>query len=298
MDINYFQEFAILAEIGNYMTAADKLYMTQSALTRHIQAFEKELGTPVFDRTTRKIVLNEYGKIMLPYARKIMQIQQEYKTAVYNQQRLDRDNLQIGAIPMMDSYGIMDLLIAFKEKNPSVSVDIIESDTSELLDMLKNGKCDFAFIRDFNHSCKDISCINYSEDSMIAIVPDSHPLSKEKTVSITQLQGTPLLLLAKDTFMYKLCITECNNAGFNPTVPFTSRYAGNLIDLAQKGQGIAMLTEKPILKYDLSGVSIVDIRPAIDVSIDLVYLSKTKLSNATVHFLNYVKEVARKPKTE
>lgn len=296
MDINYFREFAILAEIGNYLTAADKLYMTQSALTRHIQAFEKELGAPVFDRTTRKIVLNEYGRIMLPYAQKIMQMQEEYKAAIYNQQRLEHDNIQIGAIPMIDSYGIADVLVDFKKEFPSVYVDIIESDSSQLLTMLQNGKCDFAFVREFTHLNKEVSRISWSKDTLVAIVPDSHPLSKEKTISVAQLKGTPLLLLAEDTFMYQLCISECEKAGFKPIVPYTSRFASNLLALVKKEEGIALLTEKPILKYNLSGISIVDIRPTIETFIDLVYMPKSKLSRAASCFLNYVKNYPAIPR--
>lgn len=116
MDINSFREFVVLADTGNYMVAADKLYLTQSTLSRHIQSFEKDLGAPVFERTTRKVTLNEYGQIMLPYARQITSIQDEYSVAIYNQIRIDHDNIRIGTIPMMVSYGITDALAEFRKR--------------------------------------------------------------------------------------------------------------------------------------------------------------------------------------
>ena len=289
MDIDYFREFAVLAETGNYLVAADKLYLTQSTLTRHIQAFEKDLGAPVFDRSTRKISLNEYGQIMLPYAQKIMQLQQEYNTAIYNQSRLEHDNLQVGTIPMMEPYGITDVLVEFRKENPGISIDIVESDSNELLKMLENRKCDFAFMREFDSSCGTMQRLPFSKDIMVALIPEKHPLAKEREISISRLKDVPLLLLSKDTLMYSLCISECKKAGFDPVVTFTSHHASNLLDLVRKGTGVAMLTEKPILKYDLSGISVVDIRPAIETSIDLVYpASDHKMSQIASQFLKFI----------
>lgn len=289
MDIDYFREFAVLAETGNYLAAADKLYLTQSTLTRHIQAFEKDLGVPVFDRTTRKIRMTEYGKLMLPFAQQIMQLQQDYNTAIYNQQRLERNNLQIGTIPMMVSYGITDILVAFRKEYPGVSIDLLEGDFDDLLKMLQEGKCDFAFLRESGKKPLDLERLPFSKDTMVALIPENHPLAKEQDISVTQLKDVPLLLLHKDTLMYSLCVSECQKAGFDPIVTLTSHHASNLLDLVRKGSGIAMLMEKPILKYDLRGISVVDIRPAIETTIDLVYLPKIKMSQTAASFLNFIK---------
>ena len=80
MDIDYIHEFVVLADTGNYMEAADKLFLTQSSLTRHIQKLEADLGVLLFDRSTRHIELNKYGNLFMPYARQISQLQKEYTT--------------------------------------------------------------------------------------------------------------------------------------------------------------------------------------------------------------------------
>ena len=289
MDIDYFREFTVLAETGNYLAAADKLYLTQSTLTRHIQAFEKDLGAPVFDRTTRKIALTEYGELMLPYAQQIMKLQQDYNTAIYSQQRLEHDNLQIGTIPMMVSYGITDVLVSFRKEYPGISIDLLEGDFNDLLKMLESGKCDFAFMREFEYTSLNLERLPFSNDAMIALIPENHPLAKEKDISVAQLKDIPLLLLPKDTLMYALCVSECKKAGFDPIVTFTSHHANNLLDLVRKGTGVALLMEKPILKYDLSGISIVDIRPAIKTTVDLVYLPKIKMTQIASNFLSFIK---------
>ena len=64
MEINYLKEFVILARTGNYLEAADSLYMGQSSLSRHIKTLEEELDIRLLDRTTRKVSLTEAGRLL------------------------------------------------------------------------------------------------------------------------------------------------------------------------------------------------------------------------------------------
>lgn len=68
MDLNWFLEFVVLAETLHYANAAEKLYTTQSTLSKHIQAMEKELGAQLFVRGYHKLELTPFGRVMLPYA--------------------------------------------------------------------------------------------------------------------------------------------------------------------------------------------------------------------------------------
>ena len=68
MEIDYIREFITLAQVQNYMAAAEESYISQPSLTKHIKAIEMELGVSLFDRTTRKVHLNQFGRTFLPYA--------------------------------------------------------------------------------------------------------------------------------------------------------------------------------------------------------------------------------------
>ena len=66
MDLNYIREFVVLANTCNYMEAAEQLFISQSALSRHIKNLEEELGVSLFDRSTRSVTLNAFGMLFLP----------------------------------------------------------------------------------------------------------------------------------------------------------------------------------------------------------------------------------------
>ncbi|MBR4162570.1 MAG: LysR family transcriptional regulator, partial [Solobacterium sp.] len=71
MEIHYIIEFVDLADTKSYSESAKNLHISQSSLSRHIQFLEKELGEPLFVRSTRKMALSPFGRSYLPYAKKI-----------------------------------------------------------------------------------------------------------------------------------------------------------------------------------------------------------------------------------
>jgi LysR family transcriptional regulator, transcription activator of glutamate synthase operon len=83
--LSYIKEFITLADTMEYMVAAQKLSISQTSLSKHIMHLESELGVLLFNRTTRKMELSEFGAVLLPYARQVVSIEQEY-TAVFAQQ--------------------------------------------------------------------------------------------------------------------------------------------------------------------------------------------------------------------
>lgn len=288
MDINYIREFTVLADVGNFLQAADMLFTTQSSLSRHIKALEEELGEPLFDRTTRKIVLNHFGALFLPYAREISRLQYEYTTALANESQRMRETLTIGSTPVMSQYHITDILAQFQNENQHITLNVIEADSADLLHMITSEECDFIFIREADNYPKDLIKIPYATDILSAIVPETHPLAQASHVSLGDLKGESFLMLPPKTYMHKLCLSACEKSGFSPRIVFTGHRGETLADLASKGMGIALLTKKPAAYFAPSNVRIIDIVPNICTGINLVYKKSMRMTPAARHFLNCV----------
>ena len=135
MDLNYIREFVVLANTCNYMEAAEQLFISQSALSRHIKNLEEELGVSLFDRSTRSVTLNAFGMLFLPYARQMAALHHEYATALGNALNAEHGNIRIGSIPMMSHYGITDVMVRFRKENPRFTLDVIEGDSNQLTKM-------------------------------------------------------------------------------------------------------------------------------------------------------------------
>lgn len=291
MEIKYIQEFVVLTEVGNFLEASSQLFISQSSLSRHIKSIEEELGVPLFDRTTRSVKLNKYGKLFLPFAREISTLQYGYTSAFYNELKQSRQTVTIGSIPSMAQYNITSILTRFHKENYSFALNMIEADTLILGNMLKEEKCDFAFIRGDELSDESLVKIPYTIDKLTAILPAGHRFANKKSLYLKDLKHEDFILLSENTYMYKLCIQVCEQAGFTPKVFFTCQRGDNIVDMVSKGIGVSLLTKKPTSSIANANISIVDIFPPITTSIYLAYDKKHVLSPAGKHFLTFFNHV-------
>lgn len=288
MDINYICEFSVLAETCSYMEAADQLFISQSALSRHIKTLEEDLGVQLFDRSTRKVSLSRYGAVFLPFARQIAATRYEYETALAAAQNACHGNIRIGTIPVMSHYQITDLLADFQKNNVGFTLDVVEGDSTELIRLLRSGQCDLAFLREGEEDTGEFNIIHYDTDQLAAFIPKSHPFARQSFIRIEQLRNEPLMFLSKNTFMYSLCVETCKKAGFTPNVVLTTRRAANMLDLVRKGMGIALLSRRPTIPLMTDDIAAIDIEPRIITNINLAYPKNLQLSEGVKQFIRLV----------
>ncbi|MEY8524814.1 LysR family transcriptional regulator [Lachnospiraceae bacterium 38-10] len=291
MELNYIRHFVALAENGNYLETADALFMAQSSLSRHIKSLERELGAPLFERTTRKVVLNDFGRTFLPYARAMLKIQDECGKALQGYLDGVSSIINAASIPAMVQYHITDVFAGFQKENPGCRLNITEADSTKIWQLLEEGKCECGFIRaeDMDRMPEGMEQVAFTTDHLVAVLPAKHPFAKKKAVSLGMLRNEKFLFLDKETSMYGICINACREAGFEPDVAFTGFRGENLIDLAAKGMGVALLTRKPIGYAAGKEVVLADIEPRVTTFVSLVYPGKRRLSGAARRFIDYVK---------
>jgi LysR family transcriptional activator of glutamate synthase operon len=285
MEINYLKEFVVLAQTGNFMEAADILYVSQSSLSKHIKTMELELGAPLFDRTTRKVKISKFGELLLPYAQQIAALQEKYTAIFQNSLDIDQETLTVGCIPALAQYKIVDILVNFKKSRPQSTLNVLQAGSEELTELLRQKKCELAFIRFADEVDDDLVKIPYAADALVAVLPISHPLAKQKTVPLQMLAGEDFLLIEKQTYLYQLSMRACKACGFEPKVAFTDHKVGILVDLVIKGMGVALLMKQLALYAANPQIAIVDLTPCVPTQIYLCYLKGVKLSNAATHFV-------------
>ncbi len=285
MEIEYIREFVKLAEIGNFQDTADALFITQSSLSKHIKVIEGELGVPLLDRTFRKATLNRHGELFLTYARQIAALQESYTETFYGEMLALHNTVHVGSLPAMAQYHITDAIAAFKREQSSFSISITEADPVELRELLRQKKCDMAFLMDWDLRQGEFEMIEFARDALCAVVRRGHPLGAMDAVPLTALRREDLLLLHPHSSVYELCLEACQNAGFAPRVAFTGHRAENIVDLVAKGMGVGLLTKKQAAFLQRPDIKILDISPAVPANVCLCYPKGASLSPAAKHFI-------------
>ncbi|MGN1103379.1 MAG: LysR family transcriptional regulator [Candidatus Coproplasma sp.] len=287
MEINYLKEFVHLADVGNFLTAADDLFISQSSLSKHIKAIESELGTPLFNRTTRKVRLTEAGETFLIYAREIARQQAEYTKAINKILTKSDDVVSLGALPTMAQYDITDIVYTFQRKNPDMKLNLIMGDTYELKAKLDDGTIDMAFLRDTEQT-DDYYRIFFHLDNLVAVVPVKHPLSSQDSIRLEQLKDQDLCVMAQNTMLYDLCDKVCKQAGFDMKVFYSGHHLTNIADFVTKGEAIALITEGQTKFMRNPHIKVLDIEPKVEMEINLCYKQSYKPTQAGRKFIETV----------
>jgi DNA-binding transcriptional LysR family regulator len=285
MDINYLREFVILAQTGNFMEAADILHSSQSSLSKHIKNIESELGVPLFDRTTRKVSISKYGQLLLPRAKQIVELQDQATTVLKNSLEADQDTLNVGSLPAIAEYNITDVLVTFKKHHPKSTVNVMQAGAEEMKGMLRQRLCELAFIRFIEDMDEDLIKIPYATDSMVAVLPISHPLASQKSIPLKMLENEDFVLSEKQTMLYRLSISACEKCGFEPKITYSDHKHENILDFVIKGMGVALMMKRLALYLSNPKVAIVDITPSVTTQIQLCYLKDHKLSDVARYFV-------------
>ncbi|MCD7735046.1 MAG: LysR family transcriptional regulator [Clostridiales bacterium] len=304
MDISYFKEFVILAETQNFWAAADRLFIGQSSLSKHIKTLENQLGAPLFDRTSRKVELTQFGELMLPYAQSIARLQYEYESAAFNHLNRECAPLEIATIPVIAHYGITEALLRFKQAHPAVQVNIQEADTLIVREMLLNRTCEIAIYRDssayLEHDPdkeRQLVRLPYARDQLVAVLPPDHPLSHADHVELPQLADDLFALIPPNTLPYNLCMRACQEAGFLPKVYFTSHNLESILDTVRKGSCVALLFSNHLnfphqIDFgDQPPFVAIPVSPPIYTTVYLSYRKNDTLSSAAAYFIEFCKQV-------
>jgi len=290
METAHIREFIVLAETCSFQDAAEALFISLSSLSKHIRAIEEELDAPLFDRTTRRVKLNENGALFYEYARKIINLCDDYSDALSELRQSDDKRLSVGFMPRLEQCGIMELLSDFQQKHPDILMKMTSrANTGELL---KERKCNFVFDTDNGMPRRGIRKIFYRSDDLVAMFPLDHPLAKEQQINVSQLRGQKFIMHNDsygDAFggyhdYRKLCLS----AGFEPTIIMTASFTASIVKLVNQGRGIAIMNRMFVPAAILSRVAIVDISPKVSISVYMMYPDNTKLTAAEADFIKFI----------
>ncbi|MCC8162680.1 MAG: LysR family transcriptional regulator [Lachnospiraceae bacterium] len=301
MNLEYFREFVVLADTANYYEAADRLYMGESTLSKHIKSMEKELGVSLFDRSTRKIALTNFGKLLLPYAKTIMQAQFDYTAELENEVESLRGRVTVGTISSTAKYGITGIVSRFKKLHPDSTVRMFEGDPDDLVTQLNSRKCDviFAHLPESASASIAFESIHYCDDSLVCILPLDHPLAGEKVLHLNQLKDENFVVLAENSTIHNLIIDSCHRVGFSPKMAFICHRVDSVLDLVTKGMGVALLTEYLTFRPEDGNFpenapfAVAHVLPEVNVSVNLCYRKGDRLSPMARQFVELVKDMIK-----
>jgi DNA-binding transcriptional LysR family regulator len=164
---------------GSFKKAAEKLYISQPAVSLQVRNLEKKLNTALFYRDKRKARLTETGQLLVRYCDRILNLCEETCRAINELQNLESGTLVIGASQTTGTYLMPRLIGLFRHKYPQISVELQIHSTRKISWGVAQGQIDLAIVggevpKELN---KTLDITSYAEDELALILPKSHPFS-------------------------------------------------------------------------------------------------------------------------
>lgn len=244
MDLRHLRYFIAVAEEQNIGRAALRLNISQPPLTRQIQQLEEELGVQLFIRTPRGVELTQAGNLFLDEARNIRALVEQAveRTKRAGQGKLGR--LDIGIFGTGVLGAIPKILQHFGETHPDVRVVLHTMSKEQQIEALRQKRITIGFNRIIS-PLPDLETELIIREPLYLAVNESHPLSQQDCVSLSELAQHPLVLFptgARPNFVDRV-IELCRQRGFTPEISQIVGDAVTGVALVAGGFGMTLVPE-------------------------------------------------------
>ncbi len=291
MKLDSLKVFHTVVKSGKLSIAADKLFITQSAVSQSISGLEEYLGITLFYRKPKGFVLSHEGELLFGYIDKGLREIEKGLLLVDDLKNIDKGEITIGTSDSVCTHYLLDKLDEFKQIHPNINIHIYNKTSSQVIGLLREGKIDFGFINMPIKLSSDIVNEHVMELHDCFIASHSMAFDFSKRYELSEVLKNPIIALEKGTNMrnYLELIGRKYELEIIPSYEVGS--SDLLIRFAEKNFGIAFVT-KEFTKKELDEGSVVeiDLYEVIDERyIDIVILKERKLSHAAHAFYEMVR---------
>jgi DNA-binding transcriptional LysR family regulator len=287
MEIRQLRYFLAVAEHLHFTDAAAHLGIAQPPLSQQILKLEREIGTSLFVRHPRRVELTEAGRLLRESAKRIIEDAQQAFVEVQNAGRGETGRLSLGFAGSTVFHPMVAATMQrYRHAYERVSISCEESNSSALLDKVAERHLDAALVR-MPLNCKDLVVERLVDETMLAVLPANHRLSRRRRIDLADLADNPFILFPRaiGPDLHDSIIGACHQAGFAPSIGMESPQISSAANLVAAGFGIAVVPAS-IQQVQIQGVSYHELkRNPLSTGIALIHRQREK--SPTV--LNFVR---------
>jgi DNA-binding transcriptional LysR family regulator len=205
MELRQLKTFTTVAQLLSFNRAAQALNYAQSTISTQIRLLEEEFGKPLFDRLGKTIVLTEAGQVLLRYAGKMLDIQQETFTQVAGREE-SQGSITLRAPQSLSIYALPPILKQFQQHYPKVRLDI-DSCAQTLQQELRSGIIDLAFLFIDSIQEHDLIADVLGFEKLYLVACPTHPLAASSSMELKKLEKHTVLMPTQDC-SYKMLFKQ------------------------------------------------------------------------------------------
>lgn len=247
MELRHLRYFVAVAEELHFGRAARRLHIAQPPLSRQIRDLERELDTPLFERSARGVQLTHAGVAFLPEARLVLSQAERAQRTAQRAARGETGRLRVGFVEGATLSGILpDVLSFFRMHLPSIGLSLFEMNSAQQADALREGRIDLGVLSSPPlDAARWLQSELVYEERLVAAMPDSHRLAAKRRIALRDLTTDAFILRPRsaDPASYDDILARCRAAQFSPAVTQEATGWHTIVGLVSSGVGVSFVPE-------------------------------------------------------
>ncbi len=235
----------MVAETRSFSRAAEKLFITQPAISKRIATLEFQLDCQLFDRLGKNIQLTQAGEALIPSYQRILTEINESRRIISTLRTQVSGHLKFGTSHHIGLHRLPPILKQYTSQYPEVELDIQFMDSEQAAELILKGNIELALITLPDNIDNHLTTIPVWTDTMYCVVAKDHVLAKQKQVTIKQLSDHGVLLQAQSTHTRDI-IDQALKLKTNIKIIMESNYLETIKAMIQNGLGWGALPESMI----------------------------------------------------
>ena len=277
MEFAALKAFVAVAETGSFSVAAERLFLTQPAVSKRIAALESELDTRLFDRIGRTVTLTEAGVALLPRAQSMLVELKDSIRAVSSLSDEVRGTLRFATSHHIGLHRLPPTLKHYTQAYPQVRLDIRFMDSEAACVAVEHGDLELGIVTLPPAPSSNLTTEVIWQDPLGIVVSRSHPLTGKADVTLGELAQHVAVLPSSNTYTRQIAEQAFSRLGLELEVTFSTNYLETIKMLVSVGIGWSLLPNTMLDKH-ICMLSVEEL--SLQRSLGIVYHRERTLSNA------------------
>lgn len=249
MDTRHLEYIIRISEERSITKAAERLYVTQSALNQQLQKVENELGEPLFVRTRSDWRLTPAGEVYVDTAREILRLEQNARSRIQDMHESGRRRITLGLIPERGVDMFTAIYPTFHRQFPDVRIEPSECNVRTMQQLITHGELDLGLCTLIGNQKDDNTYIHMADEEIYLAAPAAHPLAglgspdvqSAPVISLARFKEDPFIIISRQSTMRRLVDSLFKAAGYEPEILFSTISNISEYRMVLAGVGCALL---------------------------------------------------------
>lgn len=293
MRLDHLYYFNTICKYDNLTRAAEKINISQPALSNSVRQLETEFGVQLFHRTSKGLILTDAGQVFLNESTIILD-QINYLKKKMNELVAQTSTVNVAVSPLISTIIFPQVFHEFRNQYPNITINLREAGSrTNLEEIIKgNSDIDLAIIssdkRDYEDDSLSYNSIRLCYIPIVCYVSTSHPFAKQPYIDYSMVEDKPIAMLPDDTFVADYLKKRFDEYKIKPNVVLATSQLSVIQKLIIDNTAMSFLYKGNFAAS--SSIVAIPFKEPMEVGIDLIWSKKHKLLNSTTKFIEFIKE--------